>query len=588
MTVRGQGLDGRDSSREVWSGLVAANTTIEVPFPFSSLPVQSIGKKASAQIYTQIAAAPGDQAHLVGVVSRSQPLAYSFDPTYAYFTSYGSDEHEASVLEGVSNQADIANRIGALGVALTAHAGRVWNGTSFDDVGVLGANVLDEATVFGSHVFSDADAAQFDMYPAPTFPWGSDDAGARVCAAFLTRLEDDGRGETVVLGEEASPANTRMEVYEFESNGAGTLLWAGSSNVNGCSPRLEGVVQGRSYVLKVESRLRLPVRNVDVTIKAPPRNSMGNEQLGNGGADFSHVVAVRAFSLDTTPFGTNTVRMKFTTNRAFDAALSVGQVMARLGDSIPENKHFGVMLDRCQGRPSSKSNPTACATGPILWLGSNARDYVKGETVANTSHNVDWKFVVAHEFGHVIFDAYNAVPKIAYGDNGAGLYCECEHVTADEDKEHCMQSREPLGGVAAEAQAHAVAAGTWNLPSESACQFVYYKNMRIPFLAIISAPVPVTCTSQVKWLENTCLAADRGVEWDWMNWMHNVNIAPSGSVSSIGDVADVFVRACGGTSCTGLTPTPGQLITAARTKYGLGSPKALRLENAVNNYGANH
>lgn len=142
--------------------------------------------------------------------------------------------------------------------------------------------------------------------------------------------------------------------------------------------------------------------------------------------------------------------------------------------------------------------------------------------------------------------------------------------------------------VAVEAQAHAVAAATWNTASESACEFVYYKGIKAPFLPVLTPPVAVSCAAQVKWLENTCLAADRGVEWDWMNWMHHVNVSPSPQASSTSDVADIFVRACGGVSCAGAAPAPAALIDASKTKYGAGSAKQVRFEDAINGYGANH
>ncbi len=587
VTVRAFGLDGRDSSREVWSGSVPAGTAVQAPFALSAMPVQSVGKKSVAHLYTEITDAPTEYSHLLGVVSRSPGLAYSFDASYGTITTYAGDVHEGSVLHGVASQNDIANRIGQLGVELSSNTGRVWNGSSFDDVGSLGANLLDEATVLGSHVFSDADTDQFDIYPAPTFPWGPDNAGARVCASFVTHFLDDGHGETVVLGDEPGPANTRMEVYEFEASGAGTLLWAGYTNNSGCSPRLAGVVQGRGYVLKVESRLRLPDRNVDVVVRAAPRDGAGNELLGTGGEGFRHVVAARAFSLDTTPFGTNSVRMKFSSPQAFDATLSAGQVLARIGNGIPQDSSFTVMLDRCGGKESKVDTYTACAGTRTLWLGNNAREYEPyHEDPRKTSHNVEWKFVVAHELGHLILDAQGASVPHDYNALTGVTQCKCNHVKAIEDRSHCLQSKETHGGVETESLAHSIAAQTWNLPSASACTFVYYKdvlngNLSIPALP---PPVPVSCATPVKWLETYCAESGTGAEWDWMNWFRSVNVAPASAAISQADLADIVVRACVYASCRVAAPTPAHLVAASRDKYGAGSPQANRfLEDMIAN-----
>jgi hypothetical protein len=73
-----------------------------------------------------------------------------------------------------------------------------------------------------------------------------------------------------------------------------------------------------------------------------------------------------------------------------------------------------------------------------------------------------------------------------------------------------------------------------------------------------------------------------------MNWQRSVGVAASTERTTMTDLADIYKRACGGVSCTGLQPTPAQLIAAARVKYGLGALKALKFERSINDYGANH
>lgn len=96
------------------------------------------------------------------------------------------------------------------------------------------------------------------------------------------------------------------------------------------------------------------------------------------------------------------------------------------------------------------------------------------------------------------------------------------------------------------------------------------------------------CTAKVTWLENTCLEANRGVEWDWLNWKRSVTMAPATERTSMDDMALIYKQACGGFRCTGQTVTPAQLIAAAQVKYGALSPRYLRFIADVNAYGANH
>ena len=251
-------------------------------------------------------------------------------------------------------------------------------------------------------------------------------------------------------------------------------------------------------------------------------------------------------------------------------------------------------LDQCNGakipteaeQQAGKKVPyTACYspwTG-VLWLGRNAD--------VRRSHNVDWKFVVAHEFGHAILFKQKASPRLPdtqqepYGATSAHAACRCDHVIEDEDKTHCMQSKEYLGDVETEGLAHMIAANTWNVLDENACNFVYYKNVKAGFLLL--APVSVSCHAKFKWMDTACPEGDRGVEWDWMNWMHSLNVNPLASRLTTADVGTLFAQACGG-DCVGKEPTPEQLIRKARDLYGIGHPKAVAVEFAIVAYGAKY
>ncbi len=256
---------------------------------------------------------------------------------------------------------------------------------------------------------------------------------------------------------------------------------------------------------------------------------------------------------------------------------------------------YPIHIGQCGGKPPADDVYTACRSGDTLWLGQNVD--------VRKSHNVQWKFVIAHEIGHLILAKFNASPNRSAADAYKAVVaepiCECEHILELDDKAHCIQSKEYLADAQAEGLAHMIAANTWNPLDENECKFVYYKSVRTIFTR--TAPVLIDCPPRMatlhvarprdqksKWLETWCLQPSRGVELDWMNWMHAVNVAPVAQRSTVEDVAKIFARACGG-NCAFKEPTPEALIEAMKLEYS--DPNDLRrpvFTAAINEYGANH
>ncbi len=584
LSLRGEGLDGRMATRVVWSGPLAGGATIEVPIAPSDFPVQSVGSKSSTALVAVITGAP-TMPHLVGVRATSAPLASSFDPTYTSVELTGEDESASGVLEGVTSPEDIADRMGTLGVALQTSTGQVWDGSAFVDLSTLPptTDLSGGARVWRSVKFSANDKTLFDMHPPPSSPLEEQLTGMRICAKIRVHYIDDSLGESIPAGLTLPAAFARMEIFEVTLAGVGRRLFSGEANADGCAPRLEGVHDGGGYLLKVESRLRSTSRNIDVNVLEPSANSL---------LDLTPTMAATMFSIDV-GWPSSSITMTFSHDRRFNAAAAVGQILSRPSITVPSGV-YPVHLDQCNGakipteaeqQAGQKVPYTACfSSGPgVLWLGRNAD--------VRNSHNVDWKFVVAHEFGHAILFKQKANPRLpetqqkAYEALSDQAACRCDHVIQDEDKTHCMQSKEYLGDVETEGLAHMIAANTWNVLDENACNFVYYKNVKAGFLLL--APVSVSCHAKFKWMENTCLEGNRGVEWDWMNWMHSLNVNPITSRLTTADVGTLFAQACGG-DCAGKEPKPAELILAARSVYGPGSDKAVAVEFAIGAYGANH
>lgn len=590
LALRGEGLDGRYVSRTVWSGTIGGGVTVQVPVAPADFPVQSVGSKSLTTLVATITDAP-TMPHVIGVHASSARLASSFDATYTSVELTGSDDTAPSVLEGVASSDDIEARMGPLGLALQSVAGRVWDGAAFVDVSTL-APTTDEsggATIWRAHLFSGVDKTLFDTFPAPTWPPDDEPSGMRICAKFRVDYLDDARGESIPAGPSLPASFARIEVFEVSATGVGKRLYAGEANSQGCAPRLEAVVPGGAYLIKVESRLRSSVRNVDVNVLEPSAPAR---------PDLAPMMGAKMFSISPTWPASSSITMAFGYDLRLNAAATIGQILSRASLQVPAGT-YRVHIDQCQGRavptdPKEKRPYTACfEPGVALWLGKNEDSKLlpSGERTPDT-HNTQWKFVIAHEFGHAMLYEQKANPRLpestqkAYDAPVSQPACRCDHVLEEVDQSHCMQSKEFLGDVETEALAHMIAANTWNDLDENACTFVYYKNVALG-LVTYPAPVSLPCHTKEKWLENKCLEPNRGVEWDWMNWMRSLNVRPMASRLTASDIGALFAHACGG-DCEDKEPTPTQIVASARTLYGINTEKALAVEVAIDTYGANH
>lgn len=270
LAIRAEGLDGREVSRTVWSGSIAAGASAEVVVAYATLPIQSTNAKAMAELVAQVTSAPAGHEHLVGVSAHTPKLAYTFDATYDNVDLAGASWESPTVLEGVTSQADIVTRMGPLALGLQTVTGKMWDGTQMVDIATVGANLIDSVAVqHATQVFSNADKSLFDIFPAPTAPNSDQLSGIKVCARLRAYYIDDNKGESVYFDGRAPTAFARTELYEVLADGSSSLLWAGSADENGCAPRLSSVVVGHGYLLKTESRLRYVPRNVDIDVRDP-------------------------------------------------------------------------------------------------------------------------------------------------------------------------------------------------------------------------------------------------------------------------------------------------------------------------------
>jgi hypothetical protein len=190
------------------------------------------------------------------------------------------------------------------------------------------------------------------------------------------------------------------------------------------------------------------------------------------------------------------------------------------------------------------------------------------------SDNNPWKYVVAHELGHLIQDeAMGSLkadytfckdpsvtscspPDVLNDPPGTPPLCGCDQVEpSDGSPVHCLQSLERSTSAQLEGFAHFVASKVWNTQDESECVFDYYKHFLdvacppgaecVPFngLQKISPPLPRSCKQPVRWRNNHCAMPQFATEFDWMGFLWNLNTSGANRLS-MGDIYNIYRQTC--------------------------------------------
>ena len=92
----------------------------------------------------------------------------------------------------------------------------------------------------------------------------------------------------------------------------------------------------------------------------------------------------------------------------------------------------------------------------------------------------------------------------------------------------------------------------------------------------------------MKWLENQCLTANRGVEYDWMNFLYDINSAPSSQRTSLSNLWQVYLTACSPPECESENLSWSALDNGAKAYYGPTDTRYLKLVASGSNFGVNH
>jgi hypothetical protein len=185
-----------------------------------------------------------------------------------------------------------------------------------------------------------------------------------------------------------------------------------------------------------------------------------------------------------------------------------------------------------------------------------------------------WKFMIMHEMGHLIQNRMTGYLQASYLDDGvtgAPALCRCDHVTAS-NKVHCLQGLQ--GGMEAQLEGfgHFYAVRAFNRDNRATDGvFRYYKDFLdtgcLPGVATADCqafgsyvssppPLPINAGKTEKWRNQYCTVGavppdaltSMGTELDWMRFYLAWNTVGTNK-SSLDEIADVYIQACGGTLC---------------------------------------
>jgi hypothetical protein len=198
-----------------------------------------------------------------------------------------------------------------------------------------------------------------------------------------------------------------------------------------------------------------------------------------------------------------------------------------------------------------------------------------------------WKFVLAHEFGHVVAAKGKAMLGGGYtfsGNDADPTFsdwslppdsdsaqnqpddCTCNVIEAGDNRLHCLQSIELTSSAQNEAFGHFIASRVWNLApidaayGNGACHFSYYKQVSAADLvtSVSLPPVSVDCGTARKHRKMKCggvaanlngQPAELSSEFDWLTFFRALTTNTQTPVT-VGDILSWYRTACNG-DCNG-------------------------------------
>jgi hypothetical protein len=565
------GLDGQTIKRQLSIFKLGAKATRDVPVAVRRLPIQS---QQLAFVVVQAEFEGGD-----GYLTRvpTLPLHYTFDAQFRQARFYYdkdlvrmSQESQLAEAQGsVSHFARIAREDGTL-EEVDAAPLRETDGFSQGPTTVHFFR-KDDLSVRTATPESEPSAAAI----AESESSGVAAISPRICTTWNVFYRDSGRGEDFMPATDFHQEPARFAYVQL-LNSAGTTVWEGNLNDSGCTVR--SLVPGNYRLIQYTDQMTSGTRSF---------STYWNYDGVEDGFVFIPTVTT-AFTLTSS---TVTITLRPTANNpAFNAAAVAGQILLSNltsgGLGMP-NGQYNIMTNL--GCPENAPGTDACWHFPTNHVRT-------GTTVISGSNGAYWKFMIAHEVGHNVQDVAMGIPNNdLQGDTSSEPLCTCNHYDLSwGNKEHCMQSREFIGGAEFEGFAQAFALRTFNRTNQFDPVMVYYKPFK--FSAATNTVFPPLALdgwgAGTGWMREHCPEAWKGVELDWMRFFFRVSSDTSSNPTRFSDIFAIYRRACGGTTvrCDGFDDISWEhLLVAARAHYGgsVSDPRLVRFTNTGSQTGVN-
>jgi hypothetical protein len=611
------GLDDRQGEVELASVELLPRERIEIPVRLDALPVQG-----ASHSVTLIASGEFDNAGDT-VAVQAQPLAYHFDDDFSNAYVYTLDTMVTELhggqlsddprhLHGLVDEGDGFRSTTELSLAAAE------GGTSPDETIPAGVESIEYTYEISSpdELAGAPDAFAIDrdpveagdggeggdspVDPPPPAAWCSlvpwdcceGDSCVDVCVDWSTTFvdassaaaatkEDYGVGAAtqVVDASYAEFSVTKVTcgpIYCFSST-----VDSGILGPNGCAE--VDLPPGSGYTMKVKTRLHHGGGGNQYPIEWHPQND-----------PTSNVGVVQLSKSFTVPIPGSPLPPPFMTlpfHEAGNAAAAMSRTLAS-GAVVDQPSGFTTLagLGCLNGGPGIPTTD-ACAGGSL-----KTGPYTKPD---NSPGMLRWKFVLAHEAGHIVQDKGMGIPSYAYcftpagvvttncaapntGDPpGAPASCSCGHVSGTNGL-HCLQSIERTSSAIVEGYAQFFATRVWNNP-DSGALFRYYKQFRNENGTVTQPPLNVSSSTFSNWRDNHCFDELMSTELDWLQFFWNLHAIGSFKYS-MGRIFDVFGDACNG-SCEGQNVTWDMLDAGAASFFGNGSNEHNKLVTTGDNAG---
>lgn len=525
------GLDGRMVVRPMTTVRVPARGSSTVSLTLSDVPIRSVGSETTFWLRAR-----------AGVTIDGPHQSAEWDSTYSTVTLHGdlgSDLDRAQPPRSASRSAWLAATHPAFH-RLSAPVGAVWTGSTFVDVTKLSANGRDGV----SHALRGQWATDYHElastfssgYRAPArAPW------YRIClrwrALFIDNQTSNGLSDDVLTGTDGPAIYATSTIMTDEL--APRIVWNGVLDDHGCTPTLSLNRSDKFTVLATTDLVK-------------PDSGGTSALITYSESSPTPLVVVEALDLATTSGGSHATPELVTLTPAVEdmatrAAAVAGPILAN-DDMLPPG--FVARIHANTGCPDAWATDAngvqteACAGAGRVRLG-----YVL-DTSTNLlnpdEHNSQYKYIVAHEIGHLIGEAAFGVTYWVPGQDGVqDEACRCDHVKSG-NVTHCLTSRQAQSFAMNEAFGHFIAARTFNDPRQGDCSFAYYKTT----VDGLPPPQNVSCTGTPRWLETHCSTEQDygGTELDWLTFFYDVTRGADALTMPF--LAESFMRACTGAPTT--------------------------------------